>query len=243
MTLTHKMLVAPLTAIVLMAVVAAVGWWGMQRQRVALHDLREVYLEQRRATNTLRYELAAAGSRFFRLLALAGRVDDKRIDSEREALMQRLRALRESLGRIDLPDTQEDEALVKAAASAVLAYMQKADQAIDIGSVDANTGLAAMMSADEQLKAAAEAVEAVGAFFSSRANAMMERTERLAVWSQWIIVAALGLAVIAAALLAVLLARRVTAQLQAISAAATALAGGDLKTRFNSAGQDEVAAM
>ncbi|MCX8005916.1 MAG: HAMP domain-containing protein, partial [Burkholderiaceae bacterium] len=243
MNLTQRMLAAPLTAVVLMAVVAAVGWWGMQRQRVALHELREVYLEQRRLTNNIRYELASAASRFFRLLALAGRVDDKRVQSERQALLQRLTSVSETLGRIDLPDTQEEEALVKAAVSAVLAYRQKADQAIDIASVDVNTGLAAMMSADEQLTTAVEAVQAVGKFVNGRADVMMQRTETLAVWSQWIIVAVLLLAVVAAGLLAVLLARRVVTQLQAVSTAAAALASGDLNARFDDAGRDEVGAM
>jgi methyl-accepting chemotaxis protein len=243
MRLMHKMLAAPLVATALMAVVAGVGWWGMQQQRSALSDLKNVYLEQRRLTNNVRYELATAASRFFRMLALAGRVEDKRFESERDELLQRLRAVRDALAKVDLPGTQDDERLVKDAATAVLAYIQKAEQALDIASVDVNTGVAAMMSADEQLGRAVAAAEALGRFVAAQADEMVKRTETLAIWSQWIVIAALALAAVVAAVMAAMLARRTVAQLQAVSDAAASLARGDLNVRFEAHGEDEVGTM
>jgi methyl-accepting chemotaxis protein len=240
MRLMHKMMAAPAAAIALMLVIAGTGLWAMQQQRIALQELSDTYLAQQRLTNNVRYELASASAQVYRMLALTGRVDGQRLEAERATIKQRLNGAIDMLAKVDLPDTRDDEPLVKAATGALAAYARKADDAIEMASVDANTGLAAMMSAEEQLKRAIEATEAVTKFVNDRAAQMMARTQQLASRSAWVIGVVLLLAVAGALALAVALARRMSAQLGAISRSAEALAAGDLGVRFSVRSNDEV---
>jgi methyl-accepting chemotaxis protein len=243
MRLMHKMLAAPLVAAALMLVVAGVAEWGMQRQRATLKELKSTYLEQRRLTNNVRFEVASASAQVFRLFSLMRAIDGKRVEAERAAVKRRLADAAALLHKIDLPDTTDEEALIKAANAAIAAYAKKADDAIDMASVDVNTGLAAMMSADEQFKLTLDAVQALGRFVNERADAMLARTDALAAASQWTIGVVLLIAIVVAALIAVTLARRTAAELGAVSSAAAALAAGDLNARFVVRSRDEVGAM
>ena len=243
MRLMHKMLAAPLVAAALMLVIAGVAEWAMERQRDALTELKASYLEQRRLTNNVRFEVASASAQVFRLFSLMRAIDGKRVEAERAAVKQRLADAAALLQKIDLPDTTDEEALIKAANAAIAAYAKKADDAIDMASVDVNTGLAAMMSADEQFKLTLDAVQALGRFVNERADAMLARTDALAAASQWTIGVVLLIAIVVAALIAVTLARRTAAELGAVSSAAAALAAGDLNARFVVRSRDEVGAM
>ncbi len=243
MRLMHKMLAAPLVAAALMLVIAGVAEWAMERQRDALTELKASYLEQRRLTNNVRFEVASASAQVFRLFSLMRAIDGKRVEAERAAVKQRLADAAALLQKIDLPDTTDEEALIKAANAAIAAYAKKADDAIDMASVDVNTGLAAMMSADEQFKLTLDAVQALGRFVNERADAMLARADALAAASQWTIGVVLLIAIVVAALIAVTLARRTAAELGAVSSAAAALAAGDLNARFVVRSRDEVGAM
>ncbi len=57
MKIVHKMLAAPAVALVLMLVVAAVAAVGMLKQRTALQELTGSYLESRRITNGVRFDV------------------------------------------------------------------------------------------------------------------------------------------------------------------------------------------
>jgi methyl-accepting chemotaxis protein len=243
MRMKSKMLAAPLTAVALMLVIAGVAAWGMQQQRKALSELSGTYLEHRRTTNNVRFELANASSHVFRLFTLIANLDGKRIESERAALKTRLTDAAALLQKIDLPDTTDEEALIKTAVAEIGKFAKKADDAIDLSTVDVNTGLAAMMSADEQYKRTLDAVQAVGRFVNERADAMMARTQAngsTAVWVMWM---TLAIAAAIALALSVVLARRTVDELVSLTRRATDLAGGNLGVPFPIRSRDEVGEM
>jgi methyl-accepting chemotaxis protein len=236
----HKMLAAPLVAIVLMVLIAAVSAWAMQQQRGAMQELSSRYLEARRLTNNARFELATAQSDVYRLFTSIASLDDKRVQTERQAIRKKLDGVTALLQQAQIDGTGEDDKLVKAAAQAIAAYVKKADDAIDMASVDPNMGLISMNSAGEQFRTALEAVALVGRFVNDRANGMIDATQARARTATWAIWVALAVAVVASLVLSVLLARRSANALAAASQAASAMAGGDLTVRFDSTSRDEI---
>jgi methyl-accepting chemotaxis protein len=243
MRMMSKMLAAPVAAVALMLMIAGVAQWGMHQQREALANLSGKYLEHRRATSAVRYELASASSQVFRLFTLIKNLDGKRIDAERASLKKRLGDTAAMLQKIDLHDTNDEEALIKAAVKEIGVFAKKADDAIDLSSVDVNTGLAAMMSADEQYKRTTEAVIAVGKLVNDRADAMIARAEANAEAATWVVWITLAIAAAIALALSIVLARRTVSELVTLTKNVTDLAGGNLAAPFALRSQDEVGEM
>jgi methyl-accepting chemotaxis protein len=236
----HKMLAAPLLALGLMLVVAAIAAVGMQQLSAAIDDLTGHYLEARRISNAVRLDVTAARAETFRVFSLIGNFDEARTKAERAAMAKRFEEATAQLKALDLPGTDEDRPLIEAAAKAIAVYAKKADEAIDMGSGDVNLGLAVMMSADDNFKAAQESLVALGKFVSDAADAnraevtALARTELIVIAISVILAAALALAV------SVVIARRTAATVSAAAKSAEALAGGDLTVQFDTQSKDEI---
>jgi methyl-accepting chemotaxis protein len=236
----YKMLAAPAAAIVLMVLVVGVAAWGMQQQRTALSELASKHLEARRTTNNVRFELAGTQAYVYRLFTLVKTFDDVRLQKERRAVQQRLADAAAALRKIDLSDVPDGAKLVDAAIAQLTIFGKKADDAIDMASVDPNTGLAAMMSADDQYRATLEAVQAVGKFVNDRANQMIDGAQGTAATALWAMWAMLAAAIVAAVCVSVFIARRTARQLAGAARAAQALAAGDLTAEFDAESRDEI---
>jgi methyl-accepting chemotaxis protein len=235
----HKMLVPAVLSVALLAVVAGVGAWGMAQQRTALEELSSNYLEKRRLTNNVRFELATIRSDVYRLFTLMNNYDAAKVKAERAAIGKRLDDAARSLESVHLAGTDEDEKLVKAAGAAIAKYRAKADDAIDMGSVDVNTGTAMMMSADESYQAMLDSVNALAKFINEASASMLKGTAARASTSLLAIVVLAVAAAIAAFAVAVMLARRVVASLAGSVRAAGELAEGRLDARIDTSGKDE----
>jgi methyl-accepting chemotaxis protein len=247
MKILHKMLAAPAVAIGLMLVVAGVAAYDMHRGRDALHEFSTVHLQALRVTSDVRHELAAVRSDVYRLFTVMGNFDEARVKTERAELRKRLdaaAAMLEGLRSAGVPEGTGagDEAgrLTDAATAAIGKYAKKADDAIDMGSVDVNTGVASMMSADEQYKATLEQVAAADRYADDRARQTMAATEALADRSLAVMGVVVALAVAAAFAVALRFARRTSGELGATARSAGALAQGDLTATFSVNSRDEL---
>ncbi len=240
MRMMSKMLAAPLAAVLLMAAIAAVGAWGMVNQRQALDDLGGRYLEYRRLTNNVRFELSSASTQVYRLFTLIRNYDDKRIEAERAAIRKRLADAGDLLKRIELDNVADLDARKQEAIAALAVFAKKADDAIDLSTVDVNTGLAAMMSADAQYQKTLTAVSEVARRIGEESEAMIQRTKHATALASMTIWASLAVAVLVALGIAVVLARRAVGHLRELARAADALAAGDLAARFDVQTADEV---
>ncbi len=240
MRMMSKMLAAPLAAVLLMAAIAAVGAWGMVNQRQALDDLGGRYLEYRRLTNNVRFELSSASTQVYRLFTLIRNYDDKRIEAERAAIRKRLADAGDLLKRIELDNVADLDARKQEAIAALAVFAKKADDAIDLSTVDVNTGLAAMMSADAQYQKTLTAVSEVARRIGEESEAMIQRTKHATALASMTIWASLAVAALVALGIAVVLARRAVGHLRELARAADALAAGDLAARFDVQTADEV---
>jgi methyl-accepting chemotaxis protein len=243
MRMTSKMLVAPAVAVALMLVIASVAGWGMHNQRAALGELSGTYLEYRRTTNNVRFEVASVANQALRLFTSITTLDARRVEAERPALKKRLADAAATLQKIDLPDTNEEDALIKAAVAEIDTFAKKVDAALELSATDAKAAVAAIGSVDEQYKRAVEAVQVVGRFVNDRATAMMARANSNASMAAWVVWVTFGVAAAIAMVLAVRLARRTVGELVTLTKGASDLAGGNLGVPFEIRSKDEVGDM
>jgi methyl-accepting chemotaxis protein len=233
------MLVAPAVAVVALILAAGVAAWSVHWQSRAQAVLDGQHYETRRVATVLRYDLAAARAEVYRLFTVIGNFDDARIKQERAAMKDRLEKIALHLDKLDLPG-DADSALVENLRKQLFTYARKADDAVDMATVDANTGVAAMMSADEQYRAAAEAAAAVVDMATQSAQAYAEEVQRL---SQVLLALIIALAVLAAAAAGVVtlwISRGIVARLGGAAGVASQLAEGQLDVRFDTHGGDEI---
>jgi len=238
-----KMLAAPVAAVVLMLIMACVAAWVMLHQRTALADLKGIYLEHRRTTNNVRFALNAESGHVFRVVAQIAGFDAKRVEAEHAGVKSRLDEASALLQKIDLPDTRDEEAGIKAALAEIALFARSADEAIDAAARDPKAGIAAMAAVDAQYKRALDAVTTLGKFLNDRADALIERAQATALTATWVVWCAFALAAAIALISSALLARRTVNELVTLAQGANDLAGGNLGNPFAIESRDEVGEM
>jgi methyl-accepting chemotaxis protein len=240
MKMLHKMLLAPAVAIALMVVVVAISFWAMREQRLGQQELTSRALAARSTVSEAESQVAGARGEVYRLFTLQGSLDAKRIERERAVLRDRFAAIATLLDKADFGRDDELSRHRATCVAEIRKYLKEADDAIDLGNGDVNTGMAAMMTADDQYAEVIKALRDGGAYISQKADELARRTERTSVLSVWLISATLLAAVLAAVVMAVRLARATARDLRKASEVAGKLADGDLGARFALDRRDEL---
>lgn len=243
MKLLSKILLAPVLALVMMAIVAGVGVWGLRVQSQAVDDLKQKHLEARRISNAIRAEVSNARAESFKLFTLVPNFDDKRVKAERAVLAKRFDDSIDMVKQLEKLSGDEDKPLLSKAATAISIYAKSADDAVDMAGMDANTGLASMMSADDKFKATNDAVGVLTKLYVERAVAAMQAAKSAAAFAGVAILISVALAILFSALAAWYTARGITRRVVLASLGANALASGNLSTAFAVDGHDEIAGL
>ncbi len=240
MKILHKMLLAPAVAIVLMVVVVAISFWAMHEQRLGQQQLTSRTLAARNTISGVESQVASARGEVYRLFTLLGNFDAKRVDRERAALRDRLAGIAALLNKADFGQDEEMSKRRARCVAEIGKYLKKADDAVDLASGDVNTGVAAMMTADDQYAEVIKALQDGGAYINQKADELARRTDSTAVLSIWLISGTLAIAIVAALFVAVYSARATARNLRAASDVAGKLADGDLGARFAIDSRDEL---
>jgi methyl-accepting chemotaxis protein len=236
----HRMLLAPIVAIALMVFVVGIAFWARHQQRQSQAALVDRSMAAQVAIGDIQARVAAARGDLYRLFTVLGSYDAKRIDKERAALVVRLNDAAQALYRIDASAGQDIATLVGQAKAQIGKYSKKADGAIDLGSGDVNTGVAMMMTADDQYAEVVKALGAIGERVGAASSEMETLSTRSAQTSQVLLLAALALATVASLALAIASARGTVQRLRVATRVAEKLADGDLEAHFDTDSADEI---
>ncbi len=243
MKLGHKLLLAPLLTAVVLFGTAQLNTWLNTRQAAATQGL---FIDQIGVFKTLsasQDQLAGVHADVYRTVALVASLDEPRIKAARAALARRMGEVKTGLQSLasGAGADAEHTALVAQAHQFIDGYVKHADSAIDMATVDANTGIAAMQSADTAFAGMARTVGQVVARIEVNATAAAvaaaEQSRQLN-----LALAALGLLMAGAAIgFAYLSQRRLVADILAASRLATHAAAGQLDQTLQAAQRhDEV---
>ncbi|MBL0085224.1 MAG: HAMP domain-containing protein [Ideonella sp.] len=242
MKLRSKLLLAPVLSGVMLVLVLAASLWTSHRalddaamaQATASGELGQLLERQR--------SMADAHTRLYRTMTIIGSMDDNATKAFRTEQGRTLAALAAQFDAAadKLPSDAPDRAALGRLASLVKKYDKTADSAIDLATVDPNTGVAAMQGADADYKAMAalmtELQSASTLRNAKRSDELQAAADRASVW-----VVLFGVLALAASIaFAWVTQRRIVVDLAAGSQAAQRVARGDLSHQPQSDASDEI---
>ncbi|MGQ3054373.1 MAG: methyl-accepting chemotaxis protein [Roseateles sp.] len=245
MKLAAKMLLPPMAAL---AVVLAIGLGSTLmslREVTAANDAGQQRNEVFMTMVSVQTQVGEMHGGVFRTIALIASLDDAKVKSLRSQLKAQVDGLSRTLGTLsDMPGTPaEAEALVKSALPLLQAYLSKADGAIDLASVDPNTGVAAMQDAEARYTELAaligKVVQSMDAEQQSAADAQLASARQRG----WLFALVSLLAATAGMGLLLVNQRKIAADVTASLSLAESVAAGDLTQRATPLGHDELAGL
>ncbi|MBQ0937270.1 methyl-accepting chemotaxis protein [Ideonella paludis] len=242
MKLATKLLLAPMMAVGVVLLAASINTVLMTRQADHAQAEFKGHIGIFKALTAQQEELGEVHARNYRTVALVASLDEAQVKAAREALAKQMQTLKDALAVLSKDEQATDELrkLLASATPVIDLYRKQADDAIDMASVDPNTGVAAMQSADASFARLAKGVEAavtqIERDSAAEAAAMTAQSHRTTA-----IVAALALMATAAAVaFAVVSQRRSIAELHRARQLASAVADGDLTQRIETQSNDEI---
>lgn len=242
MKLGLKLLAAPLlTACVMLAagqIDAVLSARNAEAERAAdqtrLHDLKMV--------SGLQDQLSLVHAGVYRTLTLVASLDDKKIRAIRASFGQQLEQIKHSFAAVAARYARDAtlQSSVTLIGGDIDSYQKQADAAIDLSSVDPNTGIAAMQNADgtfaDLAQHARDVVTHIDEASDAQAVASATRTTR-----QNLLFAAIALIIATAAVsVSWLMQRRLVVDLAEAGRIANCVAQGQLQAVPASSRQDEV---
>ena len=242
MKLGTKLLAAPLlTALVVLAAGEA-NTLMMGREAAANQAIFKGNLEQFRAITSVQEQMGQVHAGVYRTVTLIASLDEAKVKAARADLARQAGAVKRAIAAA-VPDSDVDTELRESMARSdkqVDKYLAQADAAIDLSSVDPNTGIAAMQGADASFNELARTLAATSARIEAHSDnavaASNARRDRL--------VGALTLAAVLAAALAVALTwwsqRKLVADLKRAARIADAVAAGRLTVDAATSRHDEL---
>jgi methyl-accepting chemotaxis protein len=242
MKLGIKLLLAPLLTAAVLLVAGQLNTLMMNR---AADQARAEFTEELgefKTTSSVQQQLGLIHTSVYRTLGVIGSMDEPKIQAFRSDLAKQL----DGVKRVTSVLTQNSalnpsmSAAVSNMSSQIDKYAKQADSAVDLSSVDPNTGIAAMQGADAAFMGLNKTIADLQTSFEAHADATSSSAQARA----RTISLALALTGLAAAALAVwlswLMQKRMVLELQRAAKAAQDVAAGDLTQDTRTDRQDEV---
>ena len=186
-------------------------------------------------------QLGVVHTRLYRTITIIASLDDKGVKAEREQQTGKLVAV--AAEGTKAAEAATDDAIQKDLRSFVgqiAKYQKSADAAIDLSTVDANTGVAALQSADADFKALSTTLASVLDRVDKRAAETTAQLEAAARLAAWVLGVAGLLAVIGAIAFSWLTQRRIVGNIHRAADASALVAQGRLDVQPHSDDKDEV---
>ncbi|HET7792921.1 MAG TPA: methyl-accepting chemotaxis protein, partial [Rhizobacter sp.] len=242
MNLGTKLLAAPLITAVMVMSIAGVNTVLQSRAAAQSQLVFKGDMESFRTITSVQDQFAQIHANVYKTVALINSLDDAKVKAFRSALTTQLTGLKRTLAALAEAGSGNPElsASLAALGQQIDKYGKESDSAIDLSTVDPNTGIAAMQGADASFAALATSLGGVVAKMeaasSSAADEAAARTNRNS-----LLLGLLGLLGCGAAVgTAWWLQRKVVDDLRRAVGVATEVANGNLCASAHTTRNDEV---
>jgi methyl-accepting chemotaxis protein len=164
MNLLHRILVAPAVAGFFMLVLGGISYQSLGTLRQATDELANTRAEHFRVAAELKAGVLDIQARSYRTLIWADKIDAKRLESDTKALMAEAEKVQLSFNKwaagSDLAEVERKQS--KQISEVLASYTKTVVTALDLASIDINTGVSGMQGADDMFqKLSAMTVELV----------------------------------------------------------------------------------
>ena len=224
MKLGTKLLLAPLLTGLIALSGGVISSLLTAREASATADAFHTNLEALRNIAQAREQMGLLHGSVYRNLALMASLDEATVASLRSSLKSQVEAIVQAAQGVAAPAANAGQlpAQIAQVSQALVAYGKQADNALDMASVDPNTGVAAMQNADASFKQAGVAMAAIVASMGEAADASAaDSTQRAQRQALALLVASLLATGVTLALCALMLRRVMAAVHRLRSPAAT----------------------
>ncbi|MGM9424759.1 methyl-accepting chemotaxis protein [Hydrogenophaga sp. MI9] len=242
MKLGHKLLLAPVITALAVLAVGQVDSFLLSRASQSGSEAFREHMEEVGTLTTLQGGVNGVHVDVYRMMTIIGSLDEAAIEGRRKDLQARIATLK---GTLDKQIAQEPEgtdirkALVDSRAQ-LDQYVKSADSAVDLASVDPNTGVAAMQGADDTYRRLTDTLNKTGAALMSHASADATAQGAAAQRNHWLFSLLSVLAAAVVVTLSWLALRKVAGALEQASKVARSVAAGDLTQRVDTDRDDEL---
>lgn len=207
------------------------AWMSQDSQRLAHSS--QTHIETLRTVASSQEQMGTLHANVYRTVALVASLKDEQIQEQRQAFKQQVQGIARLISNIDASAGQQIDPLL-------VRYGKSVDDAIDMASIDANTGIAAMQVANEMYGQSSKALSAIMDQMSQASQAESATASAQSVQKTLIL---MSLSVMATAIAMAWLYRvrqRVVTALQQGTAIASAVSGGDLTCQAHSTTANEI---
>jgi methyl-accepting chemotaxis protein len=242
MKLSGKLMIAPLVAIGFLVALALAGYYALTLQQAAADNFYQGIFTRYESAVATETAVGKVHAGIYRLLNIGDSIGAERAAREAAAYKKQLAAAQDSFKKLS-GGNAEQQKNVAAAGAKLAEYIKAADLAIELGSVDVNTGTAAMQTADQAFLEMAKILEAVVESERKMAEEIFDST-RASYRTAWVTMLLLAVTAIVVSLLAATVqSRSIVSRLRMAMGSAEALARGDLTHRVSGDSSDEVGQM
>jgi len=245
MKLGLKLLAAPLLTACVMLAAGEIDALLSAHDAAAERAADQARLQHLKIVSGLQDQLSLVHASVYRALTLVASLDDKKIKAVRADVAQRLDRIRRSFGNVAASYAQDTalQSSIEQIGGNIDSYQKQTDSAIDLSSVDPNTGIAAMQTADVTFGDLAQHAREVVAHIDQARDAAAEASASHTT-HQNLLFAALALIIATAAVsVSWLTQRQLVADLADAGRIANSVAQGRLEAVPASTRQDEVGDM
>ena len=241
MKLRTKLMLAPaLTGAMLVLTlgtsVAVLNWFKAESEtshRQLLDATTRVAVVQSKLSNSQIH--------LYRTVTIANSLDEAAVKAERAALADTMKALAAECGQVAAAATDTRiKSNLTTLVGQLAKYGKSADSAIDLATVDANTGIAALQTSDAVYVAMDKSLDDVITQVSNREADVTAQLDRSASLASWLLAALAAVAALAAIAFSWATQRRIVGNIVIAVRASAEVAAGRLDVRPHSTDSDEV---
>jgi methyl-accepting chemotaxis protein len=242
MKLALKLLAAPLLTALVVFGAGQVNGVLLNRAADANRATLDAQTADFRTLDGAQDQLAKVHTGVYRTVALIGSLDEPKVKAYRADLAKQLAGVKRvviTLGESHASDTELRDA-VTGLGKQIDKYLGQADSAIDLSSVDPNTGIAAMQGADSTFAEVAKSMTVVVKRVEAGSATIIASADAQSRQVTWLLAAFGLLCAVVAVGLSWLMQRKLAAELQRAADIAGEVAAGNLAVDATSERRDEV---
>ena len=245
MKLGLKLLAAPLLTACVMLAAGQIDALLSAHDAAAERAADQTRLQHLKIVSSLEDQLSLVHASVYRALTLVASLDDKKIRAVRAEVAQRLDRIRRSFGTVaaSYPQDAALQSSIELIGGDIDSYQKQTDSAIDLSSVDPNTGIAAMQTADATFGDLAQHAREVVAHIDQARDAAAADSASHTTHQNLLFAAVALIIAVAAVSVSWLTQRRLVADLADAGRIANSVAQGRLEAVPASTREDEVGDM
>ena len=154
MKLLQRILIAPALMVVFMLILSGVSFHSMNTLANALQEMTKTRADHFQVAMEVKAGVLDIQSRIYRLMTWAGSMEAKKIEADSKALVTNadtvIAGFNKWAAEPDLVEVEKQQA--KKISELLVRYKKSVATALDLLSIDANTGMTGMQNADEDFK-------------------------------------------------------------------------------------------